>query len=147
MVDYDANRIGRADEVTDPGPVTAERVAGFGQPTGESSPLYTDEEAAKRGPNGTIVAPPSYAITFRNGRQFFEHIPRFGRQGFDAGKDVEFVAPIRPGDTITLSSHVKEIYEKTGRTGSMVFVVVRSTLKNQNDETVAHVDHRFMSRT
>ena len=68
------------------------------------------------------------------------------RQGFDAGKDVEFVAPIRPGDTITLSSHVKEIYEKTGRTGSMVFVIVRSTLKNQNGEVVAHVDHRFMNR-
>jgi len=28
----------------------------------------------------------------------------------------------------------------------MVFVVVRSTLKNQNDEIVAHVDHRFMNR-
>ena len=40
-----------------------------------------------------IVAPPSFAVTFRNGRQFFQHVPRFGRQGFDAGKDVEFVGP------------------------------------------------------
>jgi acyl dehydratase len=146
MVDYDPNLIGRVFEVTDPVPVTVQMVAEFCRATGESSPLYTDAEAATHGPYGTIVAPPSFAVTFRNGRQFFEHIPRFGRQGFDAGKDVEFVAPIRPGDTITLSSHVKEIYEKTGRTGSMVFVVVRSTLKNQNDEIVAHVDHRFMNR-
>jgi len=33
---------------------------------------------------------------------------------------------------------VKEIYEKTGRTGTMVFVVIRSTLKNQKDEVLAH---------
>ena len=73
-------------------------------------------------------------------------VPRFGAAGFDAGKDVEFVAPIRPGDKITLSSHVKEIYEKTGRSGSMVFVVVRSTVQNQKGEVVAHIDHRFMNR-
>jgi 3-methylfumaryl-CoA hydratase len=73
-------------------------------------------------------------------------VPRFGAAGFDAGKDVEFVTPIRPGDKITLSSHVKEIYEKTGRSGSMVFVVVRSTVQNQNGEVVAHIDHRFMNR-
>jgi acyl dehydratase len=146
MVDYDPALIGRVFEVTDPVPVTAEMIRDFCQAIGESSPLFLDEEAARRGPYGSIVAPPSFAVTFRNGRQFFEHIPRFGRQGFDAGKDVEFVAPIRPGDSITLSSHVKEIYEKTGRTGSMVFVVVRSTLKNQHGEIVAHVDHRFMNR-
>ena len=29
----------------------------------------------------------------------------------------------------------------------MVFVIVRSTLKNQNGEVVAHVDHRFMNRS
>jgi acyl dehydratase len=146
MVDYDPNLIGRVFEVTDPVPVTAEMVADFCKATGEGGRSYTDAEAAKKGHLGGIVAPPSFAVTFRNGRQFFEHIPRFGRQGFDAGKDVEFVEPIRPGDTITLSSHVKEIYEKTGRTGSMVFVIVRSTLMNQNGDVVAHVDHRFMNR-
>jgi acyl dehydratase len=146
MVDYDPTLIGRVFEVTDPVPVTAETVANFCAAIGETNPLHTDPEAAKKGPYATLTAPPSFAVTFRNGRHFFEHIPRYGRQGFDAGKDVEFVAPIKPGDSITLSSSVKEIYEKTGRTGSMVFVIVRSTLKNQNGEVVAHVDHRFMNR-
>jgi acyl dehydratase len=146
MVDYDPTLIGRVFEVTDPVPVTAETVANFCAAIGETNPLHTDPEAAKKGLFGTLTAPPSFAVTFRNGRHFFEHIPRYGRQGFDAGKDVEFVAPIKPGDSITLSSAVKEIYEKTGRTGSMVFVIVRSTLKNQNGEVVAHVDHRFMNR-
>jgi len=28
----------------------------------------------------------------------------------------------------------------------MVFVVIRSTLKNQKGEVLAHIDHRFMNR-
>jgi acyl dehydratase len=146
-VDYDPALINKVFEVTDPVTVTPEMIAKFCAGLGETNPLFTDEEAAKKGPYGGLVAPPSFAVTFRNGRHFFQHVPRFGRAGFDAGKDAEFVQPIRPGDQVTLHSHVKEIYEKTGRSGTMVFVVVRSTLKNQNGEVVAHIDHRFMNRT
>jgi acyl dehydratase len=135
-VNYDPSLIGKVFETTEPVEVKAEQIRNFCEALGESSPAYAEGR----------VAPPSFAITFRNGRHFFQHVPRFGRAGFDAGKDVEFVRPIRAGDRISLSSHVKEIYEKTGRTGSMVFVVVRSTLKNQNGEEVAHIDHRFMNR-
>jgi acyl dehydratase len=145
-VEYDPKLINQVFETTDPVKVTAEQIRTYCEAIGETNPLYTDEAAAKKGPYGAIVAPPSFAVTFRNGRHFFEHVPRFGQRGFDAGKDVEFVRPIHPGDKISLSSHVKEIYEKTGRTGSMVFVVIRSTLTNQNGEEVAHIDHRFMNR-
>ena len=147
MVDYDPALINKTFETTDPVPVTREKIAKFCTSIGETNPLFTDDEAAKEGPYGGVIAPPSYATVFRNGRHFFQHVPRFGRAGFDAGKDVEFVAPIRPGDTISLSSAVKEIYDKTGRSGTMVFVVVRSTLRNQKNEIVAHIDHRFMNRT
>ena len=136
-VNYDPNLIGKVFETTDAVEVKAERIQSFCATLGETNPLYAEGK----------VAPPAYAVTFRNGRHFFQHVPRFGRAGFDAGKDVEFVRPIRAGDKITLSSHVKEIYEKTGRTGTMVFVVVRSTLSNQHGQEVAHIDHRFMSRT
>jgi acyl dehydratase len=146
-VNFDPAIINKTFEITEPVNVTREMIRKFCDALGETNPLYTDDEAAKRGPFGGLVAPPSFAVTFRNGRHFFQHVPRFGRAGFDAGKDVEFVNPLRPGDKVTLSSHVKEIYEKTGRSGTMVFVVVRSTLKNQNDQVVAHIDHRFMNRT
>jgi acyl dehydratase len=146
-VEFDPALIGKVFEVTEPVAVTAEAIRKFCAAVGETNPLFTDEEAARKGPYGGLVAPPSYAVTFRNGRHFFTHVPRFGRMGLDAGKDLEFVAPIRPGDKITLDSHVKDIYEKTGRTGSMIFVIVRSTVKNQNGEVVAHIDHRFMNRS
>lgn len=135
-VNFDPSLIGKVFETTEPVEVKAERIRTFCETLGENNPIYADGK----------VAPPAYAVTFRNGRHFFQHVPRFGRAGFDAGKDVEFIRPIHAGDKIMLSSHVKEIYEKTGRTGTMVFVVVRSTLTNQNGEQVAHIDHRFMNR-
>ena len=146
MVDFDPAIINKVFEDHRSGAGLAREDREVLRAISETNPLYTDDEAAKKGPYGGMVAPPSFATTFRNGRHFFENVPRFGQAGFDAGKDVEFVEPIRPGDEITLSSSVKEIYEKTGRTGTMVFVVIRSTLHNQKGEVVAHVDHRFMSR-
>jgi acyl dehydratase len=65
---------------------------------------------------------------------------------FDAGKDIEFGVPIRPGDRVTVVSTLHELYEETGRSGSMVFVVVRFTMTNQRGERVAVVDNRMMYR-
>lgn len=60
--------------------------------------------------------------------------------------EVDFISPIRVGDRITMASRIIEVYEKTGRTGTMVFMVIGSTLKNQDGNVVARIDHRFMHR-
>jgi hypothetical protein len=41
---------------------------------------------------------------------------------------------------------VHDIYEKTGRSGTMVFIVFRTTVSNQRGETVSVVDQRMMFR-
>ncbi|HEV3110104.1 MAG TPA: MaoC family dehydratase N-terminal domain-containing protein [Candidatus Binataceae bacterium] len=145
-LDYDPALIGKIFEETDPVAVSADEIKGFCAAIGETNPWYTDEAAACKGPYGELIAPPLFALTFRNGRHFFQSIPFFGKGGFDAGRDVEFVNPVRAGDQIKLVSHVKEIYEKTGRSGAMYFVTVRTTVHNQKNEVVAHIDHRFMGR-
>ena len=143
MVDFDPAIINKVFESTDPVPVTREQIAKFCETISEQNPIFTDDAAAKQGPYGGIIAPPGFATTFRNGRHFFQHIPRFGKAGFDAGKDVEFVAPIRPGDSIRTSSRIKEVYEKTGRSGAMLFIVISSELRRADGQIVARVDHRF----
>jgi acyl dehydratase len=44
--------------------IDAESVKAFARALGESDPLYLDDEAAKKGPFGAIVAPPTYPIAF-----------------------------------------------------------------------------------
>ena len=46
-------------------------------------------------------------------------------QNSESTKSLEF--EIRVGDSIRVSSELKEIYEKTGRTGAMIFAVIRSS--------------------
>ena len=147
MKEDQSDLMGRTFESDEAFLVTAERIANFCASVGEDNPLYLDAIAAQNGPHGGIVAPPAFVASFRYADNVFQQVPAFSHGGLMAGIDFEIDAPIRAGDSIQVASRVKEIYEKTGRTGSMVFVIVRSTLKNQNGEVVAHVDHRFMNRT
>lgn len=143
MSKYDSLRDGRTFESANPVQVTTELIADFCAAIGETNPLYTDPEVARTGPHGGIVAPPSFAAIFGDGENIFQHFPEFDTRRLLAGIDVEFLAPIRAGDSITTISQIKETYEKTGRSGPMVFIVISSTLRKQDGEVAARVDHRF----
>jgi len=118
-------------------------IAAFCVAIGETSPLYTDPAAAKAGPHGGLVAPPSFAAIFGDGENIFRHYPAFDTRRLLAGIDVEFLEPIRAGDSITTVSQVKEVYEKTGRSGAMVFIVISSILRKQTGEVAVRIDQRF----
>lgn len=145
-LDFDRSILGRVfDETTFP-PVTKEEILEFAAALGETHPLYTDEAAAARGPYGGLVAPPTFVTKLRAKKFTPEHLPRFGKTGFDAGRDLEIYVPVRPGDVLTMVSSIHDIYEKTGRTGSMYFIVIRNEVRNQRGEKVAVIDHRIMQR-
>lgn len=146
MATDDTKIVGRKFEADPPFLVTAERIAAFCDAIGDNNPLYLDPLAAGEGPYGRIVAPPALVASFRHADNVFERIALFRNGGLMAGIDVEVEAPVFAGDSIRIASEVKDMYEKTGRTGTMVFVVVRSTLTNQLGQVVAKVDFRMMRR-
>jgi acyl dehydratase len=146
MRDSDEKLIGSKYDAGAPFVVSAEKIAAYCEAVGDLNPLYVDPGAAAAGPYGGIIAPPAFVASFRYADNVFDRIPAFSRGGLMGGIDFEIFAPLRAGDTIRVSSEVKEIYEKTGRSGSMIFAVVRSKLINQRGEVVAHVDHRMMNR-
>ncbi|HXW84907.1 MAG TPA: MaoC family dehydratase N-terminal domain-containing protein [Candidatus Binataceae bacterium] len=142
----DLKIVGRTYAARAPIAITAESIARFCAAIGETNPLYLDPLAAAAGPNRGIIAPPAMVAGFRYADDVFDQLPGFERGGLMGGIDLELETPIRPGDKIAVSSAVEDLYEKTGRTGTMVFTVVRSTLTNQNGEVVARVRHRMMNR-
>jgi acyl dehydratase len=143
---FDRGLLGREFDRTEYGPVTEAEILEFARALGERNPLFVDPAAAAAGPLGGLVAMPAFCLKFRSRRFYPADMPPLSRSGFDAGKDVAFGVPIRPGDRITVSAVVQDLYEKTGRSGAMVFVVVRFTLLNQRAETVAVIDNRFIHR-
>lgn len=138
-LEFDRAIIGTEFDRVETEAVTAAKLLAFARALGETDPRYVEE-----GPD--LVGHPTYCVSF-HGRKFSpDNLPESlrVRMSFDAGKDIEFGAPIRPGDRITMVSTLHEVYEKTGRSGSMVFVVVRFALSNQRGERVATVDSRSM---
>jgi len=140
-LDLDPSILGKEFDHAVYGPVTAEELIAFATSLGETRPEYT-----RPGPD--LVAHPTFCVRYRGNQFYPENIPKTinVRSGFDAGKDIELGAPVRPGDTIDVRCTLHEVYEKTGRTGSMYFVVTRFTLTNQRGEMLAIVDNRFMHR-
>jgi acyl dehydratase len=147
FADIDRSVLGKVyDRLTYP-TVTADELTNYARCLGIADPIYLDEASAKQGPYGGLVAFPTYVVKLRGGKMMPDEVVReMSRGGFDAGKDIEFLEPIRPGDTLTASSTILDIYEKTGRSGSMWFVVFRTEVRNQRDEVVANVDSRIMQR-
>src|SRR5689334_22281358 len=54
-----------------------------------------------------------------------------------AGSQFEFHAPLRVGDTLTRTSTIHDVTEKSGRTGPLVFVKVRHEIRRANETEVA----------
>lgn len=127
--------------------IEADELTRYARTLGVTDPIYLDEDAARSGPFGGLVAFPTYVVKLRGGKHMPDAAVRaLSKGGFDAGKDIAFGAPIRPGDVLTTSSAIHEIYEKTGRSGAMVFLVFRTEIHNQRGEMVAIVDARMMQK-
>ena len=133
-LDFDHSIIGSEFDRTVFAPVTKEAVAEYASTSGEPAP-------------NDATAPPTFVVRLRGQHWMPENLPKsLGRAGFDAGKDIVFGAPVRVGDVLTAVSTLHDVYEKTGRSGSMAFVVLRTRVTNQRDEHVAVIDQKMMFR-
>ena len=125
--------------------VTEEQVIGFARAIGETNPLYLDKEAARKGPYGVLIAPPAYYTSIRLQPGPDPQV-KFGTTGFNASQHCEFYEPMRVGDTISAKEQISSVFAKTGRTGTLVFAVRRTTYSNQHGRTVMMVESSNVRR-
>ena len=90
-----------------------------------------------------MIAPPTLCSIFVREVQLPDVGVDFGRTQMHAGQRVQPIAPIYAGDLVTASSHLKDVYAKTGRSGTMVFIVWETTFVNQDGQVVAEVQESF----
>ena len=126
--------------------ISREMILEFSRASGEVNPIYVDETLAAKSEYGDIIASPTFCNLFVNGGEKPDIKLEFGDIGFFAGQAIENLSPIRPGDTIKVSSRLKEVYAKTGRSGKMVFAVWETKFDNQDGKTVALVDESYVRR-
>ncbi len=113
----------------------------FALACGETDPRYVDPA------HPDFQAPVNFTTVYHGARMLPDDFPNFDlRRMIDAGKAVEWKRPLRPGERLGAQSSLYDIYEKTGRSGVMLFLVHRMEFRNPREELVAVVDWRLTIR-
>ena len=120
--------------------VDPQEIVDFATACGETEPRFTDPA------HPDFQAPPTFPARF-HGRRMLPMDPReLPGLPLDAGKAVFPKAPIRAGAELVGRSHLHEVYEKTGRSGRMVFFVSRMEIYDEDETLVSIVDSRMVVR-
>ncbi|WP_110319383.1 FAS1-like dehydratase domain-containing protein [Mycolicibacterium moriokaense] len=105
--------------------------------------LYWDDEYARRTRWGGIIAPEDFnpfawPIHQRDpGPELHHAAPgEPGQRLLNGGPELHFFQPMRPGDVISSRLRVKDLHERDGRLGRMLFIRLERELNNQNQELV-----------
>jgi len=120
-------------------------VKSFADAVGDSNPLWQNADLARKAGFNGIIAPP----TFLQDQAINEFVDKLMllkcplKRLLNGGMEVECFKPMQVGDTITARTKLADMYEKTGRNGKLLFMVVETTLTNQNGELVAIGRHNF----
>ena len=117
----------------------AEKMAEYARACGEQDARFTDPA------HPDFQASATFASSLQRGRGLPENFPKMPGLGMDAGKAVEAFAPIRPGPKQT-KTHMHDIYTKTGRSGRMIFLVIRMALYEPDGTHLANADTRVVIR-
>jgi len=109
----------------------------FAKATGETDPIYFDDDAAKRAGHRAIPAPLTFAFSLALGAP-----AQRGDMFTDIGIDMSRILhgeqkfthhrTIYAGDTITLTTETVDIYSKKG--GALSFLVQDTKAVNQDNE-------------
>jgi hypothetical protein len=120
--------------------VTAAKLVDYAKACGELAPRYTDPT------HPDFQAPPTFPSSFNAGRRLPDGFPNLPGLGMDAGKAVSPKQPIRPDTKLIGKSHIHDIYTKSGRSGRMVFIVIRMELYDERGTDLASADTSMVIR-
>lgn len=142
------------------GEITLRDIQRYAITVGETNPIYFDEEFARRTPYRGIIAPPNMLPAIINwgigpGEEELnpdgtemreERVPLKVKRVMGGGQELEFLVPVRPGDRFTLTTKIKDIYQREGRTGPLVFTVTENLFTNQKNEPVLRCTQTVITR-
>lgn len=119
--------------------IDQDKVVAWAEACGETDPRFIDPS------NPDFQAHPNFTACLSTGRMLPEGFPKIGPGfGIDGGKTVEIHAPVRPGDVLTGRASIHDVYDKTGRSGTMVFIIHRMDFFNQDGTAVSTVDSKMI---
>ena len=126
-----------------PYPVTVERgrIKDFARAIGDLNPFYLDDQVGAASAWGDVIAPPTFPISFRDeaadGAAFLRDLGVDISRVLHGEQEFELFRQITPGETYLCRAKVVDVYDKTGRSGPMAFVVREIAVTDRTGEIVA----------
>jgi acyl dehydratase len=122
--------------------VTVERgkIKDFARAIGDTNAFHVDDAVGAASMWGDIIAPPTFAITFRS--EGADSAALLRDLGVDMSRvlhgeqEFELHGQLQPGRTYLCHTKVADIYEKSGRSGPMAFVVRETAVTDRTGEIV-----------
>ena len=114
--------------------IEKQRVRFFSKATGQTDPVYFDEDIAKEKGFPSLLAPPTFLTTVsheqRNPYQYLHDLSIDMKNVLHAGQCYKYHDLVFAGDQITMESKIKNMYDK--KNGSLQFIEFESIFLNQN---------------
>lgn len=117
-----------------------EKVVTVAKMSGESLAQFCDPQ------HPDFQAPPAFVASLSAGRHLPIDFPTIGGVPMDGGKAVTILKPVRTGVPLTGKTHLHDIYDKSGRSGRMIFLVSRMEIFDPDGVHVATNDSRQVIR-
>jgi N-terminal half of MaoC dehydratase len=124
VVDRLRERIGVAAPPTE-STVEAGHLKRFVEAIGDPNPRWKSE------------APPTFLIALAPVSLHLAEAEEYGKGWLNGGNRFEYFEPVKVGDRITATGRVADVYEKTGTSGSLLFIIFETDYVNQHGRTVA----------
>jgi hypothetical protein len=112
-------------------PVTAAVEAGhlkrFAEAIGDPNPRWLKE------------APPTFLVAIAPTSIHLQEAEAYGQGWLNGGNRFEHLGAVKVGDMITATAKVADVYEKTGSSGTLLFIVFETEYVNQHGRAVARL--------
>jgi hypothetical protein len=112
-------------------PVSATVEAGhlkrFAEAIGDPNPRWLEE------------VPPTFLVALAPTSYHLPEAEEYGKGWLNGGNRFEYLEPVRVGDQITATGKVADVYEKSGGSGTLLFIIFETDYVNQHGRTVARL--------
>jgi hypothetical protein len=114
---------GRSTETT----VEAGHLGRFVEAIGDANPRWAGE------------APPTFLVALAPASVHLAEAEEYGKGWLNGGNRFEYFEPVKVGDRIKATGRVADVYEKTGTSGSLLFIIFETDYVNQEGRLVARL--------
>jgi len=90
-------------------------------------------------PRWASEAPPTFLVALAPASVHLEEAEEYGKGWLNGGNRFEYFEPVKVGDRITATGRVADVYEKTGSSGSLLFIIFETDYVNQEGRMVARL--------